>query len=341
MTRLRPFRPSGLLRNPHLQSLLASSRLRRMLLRRRGHLEADAELRELQCPGGARLQGLLTRQRVVSEARGLVVLLHGWEGSAGSGYLLDTGGALLERGFDVFRLNFRDHGDTHHLNPELFSSNRIEEVVEAVALVQEQLAPAQLGIAGFSLGGNFALRVALRAPDHGIRLRHAAAVCPVLSPAAGLDAIERAPWFYEHYFMLKWGGSLKRKQALFPQHYRFTRDELRSGIRELTRILVERHTPLGSLEAYLDSYSIAGDRLRALQVPASILTAADDPIIPVEDFRRLQLPAHARLEIAPHGGHCGFFERLGLRSHATAWVVECMLRGLAADSDGGAAAGAG
>lgn len=333
------FRPNSLLRNPHLQSLLASSRLRRAMLRRRGRLEQAAELRELHCPGGARLQGLLTRQDVLSQARGLVVLLHGWEGSARSGYLLDTGGALLERGFDVFRLNFRDHGDTHHLNPELFSSNRIEEVVEAVTLVQHQLAPARMGIAGFSLGGNFALRVALHAPAAGLRLDHAAAVCPVVSPAAGLAAIERAPWFYQHYFMLKWGGSLKRKQQLFPEHYRFTPQELRSGIRELTRVLVERHTALESLEAYLDSYSIAGDRLQALAVPASILTAADDPIIPVEDFQRLRLPTHARLEIAPHGGHCGFFERLGVRSRASAWVVARMLEGLsAASSEGGSAA---
>lgn len=330
------FRPSPLLRNPHLQSLLASSRLRRMVLGGRGRLEQAAELRELHCPGGARLQGLLTRQDVLSQPRGLVVLLHGWEGSARSGYLLDTGGALLERGFDVFRLNFRDHGDTHHLNPELFSSNRIDEVVEAVAMVQQQLAPSRMGIAGFSLGGNFALRVALRAPQAGLRLEHAAAVCPVVSPAAGLAAIERAPWFYRHYFMLKWGGSLKRKQQLFPEHYRFTPQELRSGMRELTRILVERHTSLESLEAYLDSYSIAGDRLKALQTPASILTAADDPIIPVEDFRRLQLPVNARLEIAPHGGHCGFFERLGLRSRASAWVVARMLEGLSCtEAEGG------
>lgn len=323
------FQPPRLLRNPHLQSVLASSRLRRYALRSRSRLEHDAEVRELHCPGGARLQGFITRQQALPQSRGLVVLLHGWEGSARSNYILDTGGELLPRGFDVFRLNFRDHGDTHHLNPELFSSNRIEEVVEAVALVQQQYAPRRLAVAGFSLGGNFALRVALRAPAVGIRLDHAAAVCPVISPEAGLSAIERAPWFYEHYFLLKWTGSLKRKQQLYPDRYRFTPSELRSGMRELTRILVERHTALGSLEAYLDSYSIADDRLAALQVPASILTAADDPVIPIEDFHRLQLPAQVRLQIARHGGHCGFFDGFGARSHASRWVADRLQHALA------------
>lgn len=322
------FHPPRLLRNPHLQSVLASSRLRRYALSARSRLERDAEIRELHCPGGVRLQGFITRQNVRPEPLGLIMLLHGWEGSARSNYILDTGGELLLRGFDVFRLNFRDHGDTHHLNPELFSSNRIEEVVEAVGLVQRQYAPTRFAVAGFSLGGNFALRVALRAPAAGIRLDHAAAVCPVVSPAAGLSAIERAPWFYEHYFMLKWTGSLKRKQKLFPQHYRFTPAEFRSGIRELTRILVERHTTLGSLDAYLDSYSIAGDRLSALSVPASILTAADDPVIPVEDFLQLELPASAHLQVAQHGGHCGFFDGFGARSHASRWLAERLQRQL-------------
>jgi uncharacterized protein len=328
---LPAFRPPRLMRNPHLQSVLASSRIRRLILRGRSRLDEAAELRELQCPSGARLQGLLTRHAAQAQAQGLVVLLHGWEGSAQSNYLLDAGGELLARGIDVFRLNFRDHGDTHHLNPELFSSNRIEEVVEAVALLQRQLAPARMGIAGFSLGGNFALRVALHAPAAGIALAHAAAVCPVISPAAGLDAIERAPWFYQRYFMLKWTGSLRRKQQLFPQHYSFTAAEFRTSLRELTRILVERHTALGSLENYLDSYSIAGDRLASLQVPVSILTAADDPIIPVADFHRLQLPPQAHLEVLPHGGHCGFFTGFGTRSHASHWVAERLQRGLAAN----------
>lgn len=315
------FAPPRVLRNPHLQSVLASSRLRRYALSARSRLERDAELRELRCPGGAVLQGFLTRQTLRAEAGGLVVLLHGWEGSARSNYILDTGGLLLQRGFDVFRLNFRDHGDTHHLNRELFSSNRIEEVVEAVALLQQQLAPRRFGIAGFSLGGNFALRVALRAPAAGIALDHAAAVCPVISPAAGLAAIERAPWFYQHYFMLKWSSSLKRKQRLFPELYRFTAAELRSGLRELTRILVERHTSLGSLDAYLDSYSIEGPRLANLSVPASILTAADDPVIPVADFHALSLPPQARLLITAHGGHCGFFDGFSAGSRAAHWVA--------------------
>ena len=87
---------------------------------------------------------------------------------------------------------------------------------------------------------------------------------------------------------------------------------LRLGLRELTDWLVRRHTRLGSIDDYFDGYSIAGDRLRALQVPAHVLMAADDPVIPVDDFHRLQLPANAALRLERWGGPCGFLENARL-----------------------------
>ncbi len=38
------------------------------------------------------------------------MLMHGWEGSADSLYLLSASQSLFEAGFEVVRLNFRDHG---------------------------------------------------------------------------------------------------------------------------------------------------------------------------------------------------------------------------------------
>ncbi|MEO7325851.1 MAG: alpha/beta fold hydrolase [Dokdonella sp.] len=330
MIRAADFRPPRGLRNPHVQSVLASSGLRRWFGRDRSDaIVRDAVEHILDCGDGVRLQAFHTAQRRFDTALGLVVLLHGWEGSSRSTYLLNTGARLLNEGFDVVRLNFRDHGDTHHLNPELFHSCRIEEVVGAVAAIERQFAPRALAIAGFSLGGNFALRVALHAPAAGIALTYALAVCPVISPAAGLFGLERGPWFYESYFLHKWRGSLRRKRDLFPEREWFSASELGGNLRELTHALVLRHTGFGSLDEYLDGYSIAGDRLRNLRVPATILTAADDPVIPVQDFRALQLSPHVELDIAEHGGHCGFISNLSLRSFTDDYIAERMLIHLA------------
>jgi predicted alpha/beta-fold hydrolase len=316
------FHPRGLLRNPHVQSILASSGLRRLLLRRRhAALKRESVEQILDCGGGVRLQGFHTKQRVAAKPRALAILLHGWEGSAQSSYILNTATRLLDSGCDVFRLNFRDHGETHHLNSELFHSCRIDEVVGAVKQIAGMYSERPFVIGGFSLGGNFALRVALRAPGANIPLMWAFAVCPVISPRAGLASIEDAPWFYEHYFMLKWRESLRIKQRLFPDNELFSKAQLRGNLRNLTRDMVLRHTDFGTLENYLDGYSIAGETLSGLRVPATILTAADDPVIPVAEFHELKLARDTELVIVPHGGHCGFIRDMSLRSWAEDFVV--------------------
>jgi len=307
------FRPRRGLRSPHIQSILASGSLRRWLNRRSNQVLLDAaQARLIDAGNGVRLQGFLSQQPVPSQ-RGLAILLHGWEGSVDSTYLLHTGAELFRRGFDVFRLNFRDHGGTQHLNEDLFHSCRLDEVVAAVRQVTLEVPAERVFLSGFSLGGNFTLRVALKAPSVGLKIAHAVAVCPVISPTHCLNAIESAPWFYQKYFVRKWMLSLKRKALLFPERYDFSEWHAEPSLRELTRLLVDKHTDFATLDEYLDGYSIAGDRLQDLSVPATIVMASDDPVIPIRDVAKLKLSATTELDLSPYGGHCGFIAdwRLG------------------------------
>ena len=115
------FLPPRLLRGPHVQSVLSSSPLRAIRARRRLHaIEASHEAMVLDVGNGIRLQGVHS-MRPGTEPRGLVVLLHGWEGSVDSNYMRLTAARLLDGSFAVFRLNFRDHGDSHHLTSGLLA----------------------------------------------------------------------------------------------------------------------------------------------------------------------------------------------------------------------------
>ncbi len=323
------YRPPGWLRNAHVQSVLGSSPMRRRHGERSlAMLGATHTAHIIDAGDGVRLQGV---HSVLpdSEPRGLVLLLHGWEGSVDSSYMRLTAVELLRTGFEVFRLNFRDHGGTHHLNEGLFHSNRIDEVVRAAGEVARRFPDRPLAVAGYSLGGNFALRLALRAPAAGVPLAHVAAVCPVLDPARTMDAMEQGLPVYLWYFERKWRGSLARKRELFPQTHAFDDNVLGLRMRPLTQWMVERHTEFGTLERYFDGYSIAGDRLSTIQVPASILMAEDDPVIPVDAFRMLRLPAGATLEISPWGGHCGFLESARLDGFAERWIAQRLVEGIA------------
>lgn len=219
-------------------------------------------------------------------------------------------------------LNFRDHGGTHHLNEGIFHSNRIEEVVHATRDIARRFPLRPLLVAGYSLGGNFALRLALSAPAAGLSIAHVAVVCPLIDPSRTMDAMEQGFAPYLHHFERKWRLSLQRKRALFPTRHDFDDRVLGLRMRPLTQWLVERNTDFGTLERYFDGYSIAGDRLATLQVPASILMAADDPVIPVDGLQAHRLPDTVQLEISPWGGHCGFLQNARLDGFGERWISQ-------------------
>jgi predicted alpha/beta-fold hydrolase len=325
------YRAPRWLRNPHLQSALSSTLRQAAGLRMLERTGATTTEHIVDAGDGIRLLGLHS-SLPHRDARGMVLLLHGWEGSFDSSYMRHTAAHLLMQGFDVFRLNFRDHGDTHHLNEGIFHSCRLGEVVQAAKWVFERFPSDNCLVAGFSLGGNFALRLALAAPAAGIPLRHAAAVCPAVDPAAVMTALENGPALYNWYFMRKWRSSLRKKKQLFP-NVELDEATLAKDMRGLTHWLVQKYTDMQGIEEYFEGYAVAGGRLAGLQVPVSVLAAADDPIIPVVTLQQLQLPAHSTLEIAEHGGHCGFIEGADLRSFSERWVGEKLVNAVRSRTD--------
>jgi predicted alpha/beta-fold hydrolase len=304
------FAPPRWLRNPHVQSLYSSLPSHRLRVARRARELVSGSRRWLvDCGDGVRLLALHARQHDADRApRRLVVLLHGWEGSADSLYTLSLGQSLFERGYDVVRLNLRDHGGSEALNPDLFHSCRIAEVVGALKRIHDEHPGHELDVVGFSLGGNFALRVAVRARDAGIALRHVVAVCPVLDPANTLAALERGPGIYRAYFLQAWRGSLRRKSAAWPGRYEL-RDMLRlTSLTEMTAQLVTRYTEYPALEDYLRGYALVGDTLARLDVPSRLIAALDDPIIPAADLDRLARSPSLTVTRTAFGGHCGFHD---------------------------------
>ena len=303
------FRPPFWLRNHHLQSMLASTRWRRArVMRDAAAMLAAAREQLLDCGDGVRLQCFISSP---PDSNGRpVVLLHGWEGSAESLYLLSLARQLFERRFEVVRLNLRDHGDTHHLNHGLFHSCLLAEVTGAVGALQDLFAGRALQLVGFSLGGNFMLRVAAQARAAALNLARVIAVSPVLDPPATLAALQGGMPGYEMYFVRKWLRSLNRKQAAWPDSYDFAALGRQRDLKNMTAELVRWHTDFPTLDDYLNGYAITGERLAQLDVPTHILTALDDPIIPASGLAQLARPPALSLTVTRYGGHCGFFERL-------------------------------
>ena len=305
------FAAPGWLANRHVQSVWPSLPLRRRgVLRRSGALIAASRAITLDCGEGVRLSALHATREASGRppATRLVVLLHGWEGSADSLYVLSLGQYLYERGYDVLRLNLRDHGDSHHLNEGIFHSCRIAEVVGAVRCIQ-QLNPARaVSLVGFSLGGNFSLRVGARAAEAGLDLDRIVAICPVLDPVHTLARLENGWALYRRYFVWKWQRSLARKQLAWPGVYDLGEVRRMASLTRMTDHLARVHGGFPSLDDYLRGYAVVGSTLESLAVPTRIIAAADDPIIPAADLARLAASPALDILRTGKGGHCGFFD---------------------------------
>jgi len=302
------FKPSFLFRNRHFQSIMASSRLR---LHYKNIMARKAREMVIKNSTGSRLLSFYSSHPA---SRGLIVLIHGWEGSSSSAYMLSTGDYFYRLGFSVCRLNLRDHGESHHLNEELFHGALLQETFEAVHHISGLSGNAPVYLIGFSLGGNFALRIAMK---HTLKpvanLKHVFAVSPPLDPYKSTLAIDNGFALYRVYFLKKWKRSLIKKQHLFPDKYDFSAMLQSRTCLELTEKIMPYYRDMATYRDYFNTYTLKNDAFQNLNIPVRIFIAEDDPVIPQEDYRHLRENDFFKISRQRFGGHCGFIDLFPVR----------------------------
>ncbi|MFN8382163.1 MAG: alpha/beta fold hydrolase [Anaerolineales bacterium] len=304
------FNPPFYISNTFTQTLLASSKMRTWGKNPMLNVSKEVLINPI---GDVKLQGFYSPQPN-GQSRGMAMLLHGWEGSVNSAYILRTGRVLYGHGFSVFRLNYRDHGNTYHLNSGLFYAVLLDEVFGAIQQIANYESELPFHLIGFSMGGNFALRVSRKCAEVPIRnMKHIVSISPVLDPEKSTKAIDNYP-LLRKYFRKKWSRSLLKKQTYFPALYDFSNVLTLETIAEMTEVMIQRYSEYESSSDYFRHYAVLGDALADLTVPTAIITAQDDPIIPVEDFYNLKLHPTTDLFVHRHGGHNGFLETLSGRA---------------------------
>jgi predicted alpha/beta-fold hydrolase len=311
------FRPILPLRPAAIQTILASSKFR---VRGANNMSAVGRDIIFETPDGVKLLGSYSQQNG-KHAKGLVILLHGWEGSVDSTYILASGSVLFRHGFSVLRLNFRDHGASHHLNEGIFYAILLEEVFQALKQAAQMADKLPVFLVGFSLGGNFVLRILQRhIEDPIMNLLHAIAISPVLDPEKSTSKTDQT-LLIRRYFLKKWFNSLKKKQALFPDIYDFTMLFSLNTLAAVTEAILKKYSDFSSATEYFKQYSVVGKAIKDITVATTIITATDDPIIPIEDFYQLETNHLTTLAIQPYGGHNGFIDGLCLKS----WYEKIMI----------------
>jgi uncharacterized protein len=302
------FKPSFFFRGTHFQSIMASSRLR--LHWKNSMVKNSCEI-IIKTSTGSRLLSSLSRHPA---SRGLIILLHGWEGSSSSAYLLATGDYFYNLGFSICRLNLRDHGDSHHLNEGLFHGALLQETFEAADYLSRISEDKPVYLIGFSIGGNFALRIAMthyRTPI--ANLKHVFAVSPPLDPYKSTLVIDSGYALYRKYFLRKWKRSLIKKQRLFPEKYDFSKMLKSKTCIDLTEKIMPYFPEMSNYRDYFKLYTLKNDSFKNLNIPVTIYISEDDPVIPYEDFRDIKENEFLKISRQKFGGHCGFIDLFPVR----------------------------
>jgi predicted alpha/beta-fold hydrolase len=241
-----------------------------------------------------------------------LLLLHGLEGSADAHYMRGMADKAFTAGFNVVRLNQRNCGGTDHLSVGVYNSGLTSDPAAVIDELVRVDGLSSISVAGYSLGGNLTLKLA---GEYGTaspkEVKAFAAVSPTFDLAACIDALERrANWLYQQNFLWSLKQRIRRKARLYPERYSTAPLAQVRSVRQFDDAYT---APMSGYRDSADYYYRASARrvVHQVRVPTLVITAVDDPFVPVDPFRDTALTDNPaiRLLVTPHGGHCGFVTR--------------------------------
>jgi predicted alpha/beta-fold hydrolase len=249
-------------------------------------------------------------------------VIHGLPGSEKSAVVVHTAGALLRAGFPVLRLNLRGAGPSCGHTRQLYHAGRSEDLHRVLAQLSPDLARNGIALVAFSLGANMMLK-ALGEPDLDARVRAAVSVSAPIDLAEvahhllGLGALRR--WIYV--------GSLLRSAKQQAGKVIGLTDAQRRAIRsarsffEFDDDFLARFSGFSDAAAYYRESS-AQSKLANIRVPTLLIHAPNDPIVPIDAYRRFDWKSNPALcpLLSAAGGHAGFHGQ----DSRVAWHDRCI-----------------
>jgi len=245
-------------------------------------------------------------------ARRTLILLHGLEGSSMAHYMRGISDKAWVAGWNIVRLNQRNCGGTERLSRGLYHSGLTHDVQFVMRELIERDGVPAVAVAGYSLGGNLALKLAGELGDRApAELVAVCAVSPTLDLAACVQALERKSNIpYQWNFVRNLKARMRRKAAAVPSLFSLEPLKHIWTVRQFDEAYTAPHHGFRDADDYYHRASAlrVADRIR---VPTLVITAEDDPFVPASTFREAAVASNPSitLMITPHGGHCAYVER--------------------------------
>ena len=238
-----------------------------------------------------------------------VLLLHGLEGSARSGYALQTYRTLRAYGIAGVGLNFRSCSGELNRLPRLYHSGETGDVGFVVRMLSGRYPARRLGLIGVSLGGNVLLKYLGESNDAACGLVTAAvAVSVPFDLSAGADWLLRSGGRpYSHFLLRKLHAKLLVKRHSMPPVVDVEKALAARSFREFDDAATAPLHGFADAEDYYQRSS-SGRFLHGIRIPTLLLHSTDDPFLPPKYIPRQAVKANPHLDanFTDRGGHIGF-----------------------------------
>jgi predicted alpha/beta-fold hydrolase len=240
-----------------------------------------------------------------------LIALHGLESSSNAHYVRGLSEKAFAAGFNAIRLNQRNCGGTEHLSEGLYHSGLTQDPLAVMdELLHVDRLPS-LAIAGYSLGGNLALKLAGElGANRPEELRAVCAVSPTMDLACCVAALEqRQNAIYQWNFVRNLKRRMRRKAAAFPGRWPLGPLGRVRTIRDFDDAYTAPHHGFRDAADYYHRAS-AMRVIDKIAVPTLIITSADDPFVPPAPFSEPAVMRNPNITVrlTERGGHCAFVE---------------------------------
>ncbi|HEU0053734.1 MAG TPA: alpha/beta fold hydrolase [Longimicrobium sp.] len=299
----RPFHPAAWLPGPHAQTVAGKYlRPRTGIVYRRERFDTpDGDFLDVDFASVEGKPGLPADAPVV-------LVAHGLEGSAHSGYVLESCLAAYEVGMRAVAMNFRSCGGEMNRLPRFYHAGETGDLAFVLDLLADRFPGAPLAAMGFSLGANQLLKY-LGERGAEARVRAAAAVSVPFDLDLGARKLDASFMgrVYTGVFVRSLQRKFRQKREMIGDACDGRRVLAARSFREFDDAATARLHGFRDVDDYYGTQS-SKNFLGAIRVPTLLVQAEDDPFVDETALPRGIERTNPWIETAftAHGGHVGF-----------------------------------
>ena len=309
----KDFTPPFPFNRPNIATILSKLRIR-LLRKDVEQLSKFYSTEIFTCGNGIRLS---VHKNIKADHTKTLFLIPGYLSHHETSYMLSSLVEFFQRGWNIIRINPVDHGDTLPLNKDMYHALQHDLVAECInSYIKDD--NQDYALMGFSFGGNYALRIGTL--DVATKIKKIVAISPMIDHEYSIDRMQSP--IFKKYYREKWQKTFRYKQENWPE-YKFDEVLQKETFTEMTASLMPAILPeFTNIKEYFDSYKITNKVTAKLKTVATLITAKNDPVVPISTFKHLENDPHISLLVTKHGGHNGFIENYAFEDFSIKLAIE-------------------